>query len=202
MASYIVRTLNIPFWCSPHLNTSSLSFSLTWAILDTKSYQDWRLTSDKDLRKDMFRGTDLNIEATVSCLCLSILYRCGYCCFNGLLPVQIYSQNLIFTPLLSWNVPNLRNRFFTFMRPVQNYESPCFLYTCTITFPCIYFLLRRSCQIPCSCSNLYHHLLNKHLFWVSIFIIPIPPCSLGWHNTSYFASRYFFLWSSCCQIWT
>jgi hypothetical protein len=30
-----VRTLNIPFWLNPHLNTFSFSFSLRWAILDT-----------------------------------------------------------------------------------------------------------------------------------------------------------------------
>jgi hypothetical protein len=110
----------------------------------------------------MFRGTNLNTEAIVSYLCHVIPYICEYCYFGGLLPIQISSQNLIFAPLLSWNVPNLRKRSFTFMRPAQNYESPCFLCTCPITFPCIYFLLSRSCQIPCSCSNLYHHLLNIH----------------------------------------
>jgi hypothetical protein len=101
MSLYIVRTLKIPFSLSPHLNTSSLSFSLTWAILDTRLYQEWRLSLVKHLLKDMFRRTDVNIKATISCLCLPILYRCGYCCFSELLPVYISFQNLIFAPLLS-----------------------------------------------------------------------------------------------------
>ena len=50
-----------------------------------------------------------------------------------------------------------------------------------------------------SVSNLYNHLLIRHLFLISKFSIPRPPWSLGRQRISHRARWYFLLASSDCQ---
>jgi len=88
---------------------------------------------------------------------------------------------------------------FTFIRSAQNWESPGLLVTYVRDLEPRY-LLRRSCsQMPSLLVSLHSHLLKRHLFWISKFIIPRPPGSLGLHRILHFESLYFLLCPSSCQ---
>jgi hypothetical protein len=127
-------------------------------ILATRLCQQARLSSNKDILKDMFKGAMLKTDATELCLCLAILYRDGYCCFSGLFPIYLYSQNLVFSLLLRSNVQNPRKYSFIFIRPAQNWESPDFLCICPMGLFCMHIFHSKSCQMPfslISCTNIY-----------------------------------------------
>ena len=62
-----------------------------------------------------------------------------------------------------------------------------------------YFLRSICCHMPSSLISLNNHLLNKHLFCISIFCTPGPHMSFGWHMILHLANLYFFFWSSDCQ---
>ena len=136
---------------------------------------------------------------TVSCLFLTMLYTCGYCCRKGLFPSQMSSQNLTWEPFFMVKVPNLRKSFFTFIKLAQKWESPFFQWTCTKGFVPRYLLHRICCHVPYVVNRRYSHLVSKAIFFNSKFCIPKPPCSFGWHRISHLASRYFLLWLSLCQ---
>jgi hypothetical protein len=125
MVLYIDLTWKIPFGISPHRNSSSLSLSLTSTTFATKLCHNRRVPLN-DLLNEMCRGTVVSIDATMSCLCLTNLYRCGNCSFKARFLIQISSQNLILVPLLSQNVRNPQKRSLTFMRPVQIVNHPTF----------------------------------------------------------------------------
>ena len=136
---------------------------------------------------------------TVSCFLLAILYSYGYCCLKGVLPSQMSSQNLTCDPFFIMKVPNRRNSFFAFSKLAQKWESPLFHWTWTNDLVRRYLLRRIFCQVPSVVNYRYNHLLSNAMFLSSRFCIPKPPCSLGCHRISHFASRYFRLCSSLCQ---
>jgi hypothetical protein len=70
----------------------------------------------------MVRGIVLNTDTTESCLCLTILYKVGNCCFSGTTPIQLSNQNLVFAPLLRLNVPNPRKHSSVHIRPNQKWK--------------------------------------------------------------------------------
>jgi hypothetical protein len=112
---------------------------------------------------------------------------------EGKIPGHLSSQNWMWTPLLSLNRPKLRNESLTFMRPLQNWESPGFFCTWVIVCDLRYFRLSMVCHSPSSLINLNSHLFNKHIFYISIFWTHNPPWSFGWHMMFHLASLYFFL---------
>jgi hypothetical protein len=71
-------------------------------------------------------------------------------------------------------LPEERNSPLTFMRPVQNWESPYIYWTCVRVLFFRYLFLINCCQTLSSFSNLNNHLLRRHLFWTSKFKTPNP----------------------------
>ena len=122
----------------------------------------------------------------------TILKREGYCCLSVWLHIHLSSQKCIWLPSFNWNDPKVSKESFTFMRPAQNWESPGFFWTWAIVSFFKYFFLNKLCQIPSSLMSLNNHLLNKHLFCISRFLMPNPPISLGWHKIFHLANLYFF----------
>jgi hypothetical protein len=57
----------------------------------------------------------------------AMLYGDGNLSFKHALTIHLSSQNLIFSSLLSWKVPRLKNDSLNFIKPVQKCESPGFL---------------------------------------------------------------------------
>lgn len=51
--------------------------------------------------------------------------------------------------------------------------------------------------MPSSLINLNSHLLRRHLFCKSMFLIPSPPTSFGWQMISHLTNLYFFSPSAC-----
>lgn len=197
-AAYIDWEENFPFWCKLHLKVSFEGFKESPATRFTSAYQLPKFSPWRPLRKETFNGTDPSTVATVVCLYRTMLYRLGYLCWSVKFPNHLSSQNLVACPLLTLNIPLARKRSLTFINPDQKCESPGFLTTCPKVLLPKYFFLKICCHIPSSFNNLNNHLLSKHLFWISMFLIPKPPKSLGWHRIFHLANLYFFFcWSDC-----
>ena len=88
---------------------------------------------------------------------------------------------------------------FTFIRSAQNWESPGLLVTYVRDLEPRYLLRRSCCQMPSSLVSLNSHLLKRHLFWISKFIILRPPWSLGLQRILHVESLYFLLFPFPCQ---
>jgi hypothetical protein len=130
---------------------------------------------------DMFNAIVLNTNATEICFFRVIKYNEGYSCFKVKSLIHLSSQNLVLLPLLSWNHPKYRKHSLTFIRPLQNWESPSFFCTCAIVYAFKYFFLSIFCHSPSSFINLKSHLLSKHQFCISILRILNSPSYFGWH---------------------
>jgi len=188
-----------PFWCRDHTKMSLWSCSWISITLATSWCHKSKLLATRDLRKEIFSGVELRTWLTNADFFLAMLYRVGYWFLRGLLSSQESSQNLIWDPLPSLNLPHLRNSDLTLMRPDQKCESPGKCSTWVRDLYWKYFLLSRVCHIPCSFISLKSHLLSKHLFCASRFKIPKPPWSFEQQRTLHLVSLYFFLCSLLCQ---
>jgi hypothetical protein len=166
----------------------------------TRLCQRVRLLPTNPLRKDIFRGIVLKIDAIEMCFFLVIEKREGNLSLRVKLSIHLSSQNLIFCPLPSWNWPRFRKDSLTFNNPLQKCESPCFLCTCAMVLSLTYFLHKKSCQTPSSLINLNNHLPSRQRFWISMFRISNLPWSFGWQIILHFANLYFFLCSSLCEL--
>jgi hypothetical protein len=70
-----------------------------FAILATTCYHSNSLLPTNALLKETLSGVVLRIDATLACLCRTILYKVGYwSLLSGTLPSQVSSQNLIWVP--------------------------------------------------------------------------------------------------------
>ena len=87
----------------------------------------------------------------------------------------------------------------TFIRPFQKWESIGFFSQPLNVLFVRYLLCSNSCHIPSSLHNLTTHLLSKHLFCISKYWTPRPPCVFGWQINFHFTTLYFFLCWSFCQ---
>jgi hypothetical protein len=117
-------------------------------------------------------------------------------------PSHVSHQNLICLLSCMLKFPILRNYSLTFIKPLQNWESPDFLITCVIALDPKYLFFISCFYAPSELIKLKSHLLRRHLFCSSWFSTPSPPWSFGLQIIPYFASLYFFLWLSPCQkIW-
>ena len=150
------------------------------AMLAINLCQSLNLFWSNDLLKETLRGTLLNTFATETCFFLAILYRLGYVSLRVWLFNHASSQNLVWFPLARLKWPRLRNWSLTLIKLFQKCEVLLFFIGAPSGFPLRYFLLSRSCHYPSSLLSLNHHLLRRHLFWVSKFTTPRPPCSFGW----------------------
>jgi hypothetical protein len=87
----------------------------------------------------------------------------------------------------------------TFIKLFQKCESVGFLTQLPRVLSFMYLFLKRSCHMPSSFNKLNSHLLNKHLFCMSKFCIPKPPCIFGWHKIFHLANLYLRLCWLFCQ---
>lgn len=139
-------------------------------------------------------------NATFACFLRAILYSVGYWVFNGWLPKQVSSQNIIWLPSFNLKIPKLKKDSLTPLRLVQKCESPAFLLTCVRVLSLTYLFINNCCQTPSSSlQSLKSHLLKSHLFCKSRYWIPRAPCSLGWYPNGHLTSLYFFLCWLFCQ---
>jgi hypothetical protein len=141
IARYIELSKNLPLWFKDHLNISGLSINYISINLNTKACRDWRFSTTKFLRKETFSGLELKISAIVASFLRTILYKFGYCMFNGVVPNHESSQNLICLPSCRIKVPMLKNSSLTLIKPLQNWESPDLLVTWVIVLEPRYLLL-------------------------------------------------------------
>ena len=119
---------------------------------------------------------------------------------RGVPPNHVSSQNLVDIPLPTKNLTLRKNISFVLISPFQNGESVGLMVARASVFECKYLLRSIWDHMPSgSVSNLYNHLLIRHLFLISNFSIPRPPWSLGRQRISHRARRYFLLASSDCQ---
>src|SRR5690348_15570022 len=101
-----------------------------FAMCGSKLFHGDNLCPMRSLRHVRLGGEVPRISATVACLCLTILYKQGYCSRRVVFPNHISSQNLICDPSLIMKVPKRRNSPFTFIRLAQKWESPFFHCIC------------------------------------------------------------------------
>jgi hypothetical protein len=160
-ARYIDLIEKIPFWCNPQINLSSMSVNLVLSTRATRLCQQLRLLPTMPLWKDIFRGTVLNTDMIEMCFFLVIVKSVRYNSFIVKFPNYLSSQNLTFYPLHNWNRPRLRKDSLTLIKPLQKYESPCFLCTRAMVLSLPYFLLKKFCHTPSSFISLNSHLLSK-----------------------------------------
>jgi hypothetical protein len=132
-------------------------------------------------------------------LLLTILNNEGNLSLSGLSPNQVSYQNLVWDPSFNLKEPSSIKESLMFIKLFQKWESVGFLTQLPKVLSLIYLFISNSYHMPSSFNNLYSHLLNKHLFWISKFWIPRPPWSLGWHITFHLANLYFCLCWSFCQ---
>jgi hypothetical protein len=110
---------------------------------------------------------------------LTILYREGNLFIKGSCPIHRSSQNLVWVPDCTLNLPLSNTNFFTSIKLDQKCESPFFFSTWEKVLFFKYFRLRICCHNPSSFNNLKIHLLSKHLFCISRSKMPNPPMLLG-----------------------
>ena len=170
------------------------------AMLAINLCQSLNLFWSNDLLKETLRGTLLNTFATETCFFLAILYRLGYVSLRVWLFNHASSQNLVWFPLARLKWPRLRNWSLTLIKLFQKCEVLLFFIGAPSGFPLRYFLLSRSCHYPSSLLSLNHHLLRRHLFWVSKFTTPRPPCSFGWFTCPRCKETFFWFPSAAWRI--
>ena len=123
IALYMDRTKNSPSCCRDHTKLSLWSCSWISITLATGWCHESKLLATRDLQKETFSGIELRTELTKADFFLTMLYRAGYWFLRGSFPSHVSSQNLIWDPLPSLNLPHLRNSGLTRMRPDQKWES-------------------------------------------------------------------------------
>jgi hypothetical protein len=138
MAWYMELTENWPFEFSDYQNISDWSLNCMSTILGSRLCQDRKLASTKLL---------LN-EILVTLLFLTMLYKLGYCSFKVFSSSHLSSQNLIYAPFYNLKFLKFRNWSLAFSRPVQNCESPDFLFTWVIDLSLRNLFLSNCCQAP------------------------------------------------------
>ena len=192
-------TENNPFWCSPHTKWSLWFVKCTSATMATTLCHTCKLTPIRDLLKATFNGVVDSTVLTDALFFLTMLYSARKGVFNGRGVIHESSQKRTWDPSPRSNLHIERNSSLTFMRPVQNWESPSMYWTCVKVLSLKYLFLSNCCQTPSPFNNLKSHLLRRHLLWTSRFRTPNRPWSLGVHTTSHFVGLYFFLCSSLCR---
>ena len=174
---YIEPTVNVLL---KHQEKASLWLSsCTHATSPTSLCHRSKLLPDKVLLKEIPIGFVLSTLATVTCLFLTMLYRDGNCFIKGLFPIHKSYQNLTWLPSCTTNRSLSRKSFLTSISPLQNCKSPCLFSTWDKVLFLRYFFLSKFYHRPSSFKSLNNHLLNKHLFCVSKFIISNPPTLFG-----------------------
>lgn len=118
---------------------------------------------------------------------------------KGLSPIHLSFENLTCSPPPSLTKQQLRQRFFTFMRPAKKWESTGLNSTRDSVLHPRYLFLRSWCQIPFSLYNLHNHLQRRLAFILVKSNTPKPPWSLGGQIISHLGKCYFFLSCSSCQ---
>jgi hypothetical protein len=136
-------------------------------------------------------------DAAEMCFFLVIANSVGYNSFIVKIFNHLPSQNLILCPLHNWNQPRLRKDSLTLIKPLQKYESPCFICTCAMILSLTYFLLRKFCHAPSTFMSLKTiYLVNNDSRYLC-FEYPAPDPLVGKLYSTLPTS--IFLWSSLCQ---
>ena len=151
-----------------HLKVSTELFNCTWTILVTRFCHSMRLLYlyERNIQRDSIKEKSNN--------CIFPMHNI------------IKRWKLDFETRVAY--PTLKNKSITFFKLVENLVSPGFFSIWVVVLFLLYFLLSKLYHIPSSFTSLKSHLLRSHLLCTSIFRIPRPPMSLGWHGMFHLAN--------------
>jgi hypothetical protein len=153
IASYKDLTEKLLFWCKFHRNLSGSPAE--WPPDECVTHSMLPGVAQKGPYRKKYQVFFCpNTCLIMTNLCLTILYKLGYCTISGVAPSQVSSQNRTWEPSLTEKVPNWKKNSLAFITPLQKCESLGFQWTWEMALDPTYLLLMISCHTPFSESSL------------------------------------------------